>query len=357
MLNKVLKLFFQNKAIILLILTGTICWSLTMVKSGWRYHYGLGFWGPNGRDGVWHIALAESLAKGSFEMPIFAGEKIKNYHIGFNLILAGINKITKIPVLNLYFQILPPIIALLIGIFTYRLVFLWHKSKLQAFWATFFVYFGGSLGWLVTFLRERKFDGESMFWSQQSISTLVNPPFALSLLLLLAGLVYLIKYRERKKLFDFILSVLFFVLIVNIKVYTILGLGALLMAGIFEIIKNKRLELIKVFGVSFIFAIIMFLPLSKSSANLINFKPFWFVETLMGFQDKFYWPRFYSAMMNYRLGNIWFKAIPAYLIAFIIFLIGNLSTRILAFILAFRWVRNFRKLTYFEVFLISLIVA
>jgi len=86
MLKKVLEKFFQSNTIwsILLILIGTAVWSLTMVKSGLTYPYGVGFWGPNGHDGIWHISLAQSLAKGSWEIPIFAGETIKNYHIGFD---------------------------------------------------------------------------------------------------------------------------------------------------------------------------------------------------------------------------------------------------------------------------------
>ena len=36
-----------------------------MVKSGLVYDYGMGFWGPNGHDGVWHVSLASSLARGT----------------------------------------------------------------------------------------------------------------------------------------------------------------------------------------------------------------------------------------------------------------------------------------------------
>ena len=152
-----------------IILVGTITWSLTMIKSGLVYSYGMGFWGPNGHDGVWHIAMARGLAKGSWQMPIFVGETIKNYHIGFDLILAILHKITFIPIHTLYFQILPPIFALSIGLSVYWFILTWKKSKLSAFWATFFVYFGGSFGWVVTLFRNGEIGGESLFWSQQSL--------------------------------------------------------------------------------------------------------------------------------------------------------------------------------------------
>src|SRR4030042_4347003 len=166
----------------LLILVGTLTWSLTMVKSCLVYGYGMGFWGPNGHDGIWHIAIANSLAKGSWNMPIFAGESMKNYHIGFDLLLAIIYKLTGpglVSIVTLYFQIIPPLLALLIGIFAYKFVYAWQKDRVKAFWSTFFVYFGGSFGWLITLFRDRTINGESLFWSQQSVSTLINPPFAL----------------------------------------------------------------------------------------------------------------------------------------------------------------------------------
>ena len=114
----------------LLIIIGTITWSLTMVRSGWLYSYGMGFWGANGHDAIWHIALAESLSRGSLQMPVFAGFGIQNYHIGFDLILAALHRITFIPVVNLYFQIIPPIMAILIGLLTYNFVYIWRKSKI-----------------------------------------------------------------------------------------------------------------------------------------------------------------------------------------------------------------------------------
>src|SRR3990167_10107086 len=184
MLKRVLKLSFQevNLSGITLILVGTFVWSLVMFKSGLTYSFGMGFWGPNAHDGVWHIALAQSISKGTWEMPIFAGETIKNYHIGFDLLLAILHKLTFIPIHTLYFQVLPPILAFGFGLFVYLFILSWNNSKTAAWWATFFVYFGGNWGWLISLIKNNKLGGESMFWSQQSISTLVNPPFALSLL-------------------------------------------------------------------------------------------------------------------------------------------------------------------------------
>src|SRR3989344_3920644 len=177
MLKNLYQLFSLNKALVLIVFFGSLTWSLTMLRSGVSGQ----FWGANGHDGLWHVALANSLAKGSLEVPVFAGESLRNYHIGFDLLVAILHRITSIPIITLYFQVLPIVLAILIGSVSYLFVIRWRNSQIEAIWATFFTYFAGSWGWL--FGKQ-----DSMFWSQQSITTLINPPFALSLVFLMIGL-------------------------------------------------------------------------------------------------------------------------------------------------------------------------
>ena len=343
-----------------LIILGSVAWSLTMVKSGLCWgggcSNGLGCWGPNGHDGIWHIALAGSLARGSWQMPMFAGEIIKNYHLGFDLILAALHKITFIPIVNLYFQILPPIFALVIGVGVYLFVYEWRKSRYQAFWATFFTYFAGSLGWLVTYLRHRQFEGESMFWSQQSISTLVNPPFALSLIFIFIGLTILLKGVENRSKKYLMLATFFFGSLIQVKVYAgILILGALFVASMWYVLTKNSLLLLKVFAGVLILSILLFSPINGSSQNAIIWKPFWFLETMMSDLSRFYWPRFAEALINYKLGGVWLKGAIAYLAAFILFLVGNLGLRIFGFLWLARNGFNPKNYQYVDVFLLTII--
>jgi hypothetical protein len=148
-----LKRIKENLKIILLTVAGSIIWSITMCKSGLIYNYGMGFWGPNGHDGIWHIALIENISKGSFQMPVFAGETIKNYHIGFDLILAFIHRVTHIPAINLYFQVIPPIIALILRrILVYKFVLLLRRSEMKPL-GDIFCLFHRSIGWIITPIR------------------------------------------------------------------------------------------------------------------------------------------------------------------------------------------------------------
>src|SRR3990167_6390213 len=100
MLKKLFIVLKNNSWLFFVIFIGSLSWSLVIVRSGIE-----GFWGPNGHDGVWHVALANSLKRGSLEMPVFAGERLQNYHIGFDLGLAFLSFVTRISVNRLYFQI------------------------------------------------------------------------------------------------------------------------------------------------------------------------------------------------------------------------------------------------------------
>lgn len=297
----------------LLLAVGTIIWSLTMVKSGWGYNYGLGFWGPNGHDGIWHLSLIESLAQGKWDMPIFAGSSIQNYHLGFDLILAVIHRLTGVASPLLYFQLTPPLFAFLIGWLTYKFVQAWSKSDLAAWWSVFWVYFGGSLGWVLG-------KGESTFWSAQAISTLINPPFSLSLVLMLGALISL----QKKK---WVISGILLGLLFPVKVYA----GFLAVVGLIAaFIWNRNRNLIWTLAIVVVMGGGYLSLATRNATGLVVWQPGWYLETMMSLSDRVGWQRYYSAMTNYRLGGQWLKAIAAYTVALGIFLIGNLGTRLLA---------------------------
>lgn len=341
MLKKAYEALFQgiNKKVLALIGLGTFLWSITMVKSGLCWNTpcsGIGFWGPNGHDGIWHVALAEGLKKGTWNLPIYSNEVLKNYHVGFDLLLAAASKITSLSVSVFYFQIFPPLFAFFIGLFAFRFVYEWTNSKAKAWWSVFFVYFGGNFGWIVTYFRSGQLGGESMFWAQQSVSTLINPPFALSLCILFAGFWLLVKAEKERNKKLFALCALLFGILVQIKIYAgLLILGGTLVSGLFELFSKRKALLMRVFSGALILSLLLILP-TLSGKSVIVWKPFWFLQTMMETPDRLYWPRFASALSNYVLAGNWIKVVFAYGFAFLIFVVGNLGTRILSFFEIFK---------------------
>lgn len=354
MRKKHIALFSQsNFWELLIIVIGAVSWSLTMIKSGLMYSFGMGFWGANGHDGVWHIALAESLARGSLDMPVFAGEQLKNYHIGFDLALAILHKVSGIPITVLYFQIIPPIVAVSIGLVARKVVFAWTKDRMAVAWSLFFIYFAGNFGWIVSLVKDKTIGGESAFWSQQAISTLINPPFAVSLLVLLLGLYFLSVPTKRNS----IIATILFGIVVQIKAYAgVLILGALWISGIYELGKKRKNILFVAMGSTAV-GVLAFLPFNTQSPGLLVWQPLWFLETMMGLTDRVGWLRFYSAMTNYRSGGNIPKGVAAYAVAFIIFWWGNLGTRVVKEVLVVSWLTRIKKLMWYEVLMASVVVS
>lgn len=346
-----------NIPLTVLILISTFFFSLTMFRSGIKYQFGLGFWGPNGHDAIWHLSLINQLKQQvPPKNPIFSGELLSNYHWGFDFLVATISNITKINPSFLYFQIFPIIFSILIGFLSYKLAFLVTKNKNTSIFFVFLNYFAGSFGWIYTLIKQGQISGESLFWSMQSVSTLLNPPYALSIIILLIGLILWQKYHSKNSIKTAILIGLIFGVLSGIKIYSGILIGlALSLYWFLNIFKSK-----KIFGFNFFICLstgltsILILSLLGvlKGGQLLEFKPFWFVNSMIESIDKFYWPKLASFRFNQT--NFAISLIIEFGLLFI-FLIGNLGIRCLGFFNIFSKViknkiENFDRLIFFLLF-------
>ena len=325
----------------ILLFFGVLAQGLTMFRSGLIYDFGMGFWGPNGHDGIWHLALANQVLKGfPPPHPTFSGFTLTNYHYFYDLILAIASKLTTIPSHYFYFQIFPLLLILGIGILSFLVGYYWRKDFWTGFWLAFFNYFAGSFGFIVTIWRSGELGGESLFWAMQSISTQINPPFALSLVVLLTGIFFLLRIKKwnLKKIVG--LGLLFGILI-NIKVYAgIVALPALFVFALFKLTKKEK-GYLNVFFVAFLTAAITFFLINKRAASLLVIEPLWFIHTMIESTDRFYLPRLALARYTLIEGKVGPKLFLVETIGLAIFLIGNLGTRIIGLIPIVR--KNIKK--------------
>lgn len=327
-----------NLPLWILILIGTAVWGVTTFKSGLMFNYGFGYWGPNGHDAIWHLSLITQLQK-SFppENPIFAGETLSNYHFLYDLVIARSSTLLNIDIQNLLFRFFPILISLLIGLLSYKLIFSIagfsseKYKKLAAYLGVFFIYFGGSFGWIVSYFKSKTFGGESMFWSQQAISTQLNPPFAFSLVLLLTAVLLInegIKNGALKSKRFLLITSLIIGVIVGFKAYAgvllFLGLG---LYALERLIFKKDFSILLLTVVSGLISAIIFLPNNSSSNSLFIFEPLWLVKTMVESPDRLGWMRFNLTIIS----GVWYKVIPALFIATVIFIVGNLGLRIFSF--------------------------
>lgn len=325
-----------NFKLILIILFGTTILSLTMVRSGLNYPFGIGFWGPNGHDGIWHLSLINQLQNNiPPQNPVYSGTILNNYHWGFDLIVALLGKIIRNNSF-LYFQIFPIIFGLLIGFFSYKLVKKDSNNTAIALIFSFITYFTGSFGWIYTLLKSNTLGGESLFWSMQSISALINPPFAFSIVLILVGLLIWRKNISTKNYKLAVINGLIFGLLAGVKVYAgiIIGLS-LVIIWFINFLKTK-----KIINYNFVtwvttLAISLIILLSLGvlqNSSLLEFKPLWFVHSMIESVDKFYLPKLAAYRINLSQ-NLSIIKLPLYFtIEFsliLIFLVGNMGFRIL----------------------------
>jgi hypothetical protein len=313
----------------ILLFLGIFAQGLTMVRSGLIYDFGMGFWGPNGHDGVWHLALTNQVFKSlPPPHPTFSGFKLTNYHYFYDLLLALINRLTAVPIVTLYFQVFPVLLAASLGILSFLVGYYWQKDFWTGFWLAFFNYFGGSFGYLVTLWRDGQLGGESLFWSMQSASTLINPPFALSLVILLAGMLILLK-TSRWNLKRIIVTGFLFGVLINIKAYAgLIGLVSLSTFSLFQYLKRRKVYL-KIFVLALFISLLIFIPINRGAGSLFVWKPFWFVHSMVESSDRFYWPRLATARYVFLEKKSFFRLALAELVGLAIFLIGNLGTRLI----------------------------
>ena len=327
--------FKQKIGIVIFLLTCSIFLSLPIIRSGLTYDYGIGFWGPNAHDMVWHLSLINHIKNPlQIPLPTFSGQLLKNYHPFYDILISFLSKITGINPSVLLFQVMPLLMSISILYLSYLLGRKITGLPIGGLILVFLNTFANSFGWLITLIRSGSFGGESMFWSMQSASTQINPPYALSLIFLLALTVIIYKHPHQQQLSIKETLALFFILILCpiTKSYSAIPIFGLFTFFSLASLKKKNPKPLILLFFSLITAIIIFFFYNKSSENLFIYKPFWFINSMIESKDRLYIPTL--ANMRYTLesvNKIGPRLIALYVATFMFFIIGNFSWRLAGF--------------------------
>lgn len=328
------------------IIIGSFSWLITQLKNGLLFNYGFGFWGPNGHDGIWHLSLISSLQKNiPPQNPIFAGNLLTNYHYFYDLLLAQSSKILGIDSVELLFRLFPLLLSLLSGLLMFKVTEKISGSAKAGIFSAFFLYFGGSFGWIITYLKDRSFGGETMFWAQQAISTLLNPPFAISAVIFLSGLLLFYQFKQSEKIkWNYLLALtILWGSLIEFKAYAgILTLGALAFFSFQRLILKKEFKYLLLFIPVLVLSILVFLPNNYGSQSLIEFKPLWLIESMITAVDRLGWNRLTLTLQS----GVWYKLIYGFGLGILVFIAGNLGTRIIS-LTSLREILRQSFLTYF----------
>lgn len=324
----------SKKQKIIFIIIFLVCFFIQIIpviRSGIQYNSGIGFWGSNGHDAIWHLSLINHIKNPlKIAIPIYAGSYLKNYHPFFDILIAFFHNISHLSSTVWYFQIFPIISTFLYLITSYIL----GKRLTQKFYGgillMFFNSFANSFGWIVSLIKSGNIAGESLFWAMQSVSNQLNPPFLLSLIFINILLIYITSNDKNKYKFINSLGIILILAITPItKAYG--GVAMYLIFGFYSLyILKKDKKPLLILLISLPISYLFFSIYNSTSTSLFVFKPFWFINALIEAPDRFYIPKIVS--IRYALENsglIGPKLILIYGFSIGAFYLGNFSWRLL----------------------------
>lgn len=330
-----IKFNLQTIIVIAVFVLGIAGQMAVISPSGITQNGNLLFWSAHGHDGPWHIALMEEVKKGwPFENPIFAGEKLVNYHFFSDILPAMVSKYTGISNFNLYFRIFPFFYSLFLGASAYFLTKSLSKSKSAPIWATVFTYFAGSFGFIVTYLKGRTIGGESIFWATQPQSAGGNPPQIISGFIFLAAIYFYLNLNSQQnksaKRILFVICVLLFGTLVSFKVYAgVVALVSLGVAGLWQLIKERKFETLILAFISGLLSVLLYFPNTSGSTSFLIFQPWWYVRTMIVEPSRLNLLDWELRRQTYIYEHNWKRVIFLEGVGFLILFFGNLGMRFL----------------------------
>lgn len=336
--RKYLKVVTIKRAFICIVLA--IVWTIPVFNSGWITDGVMIFHGVNAHDGVWHMALMETLAfYSSRVMPAFSQHSLEGYHYLVDLTGSEFVRLFAINSQDLVFRVYPFLFGLLAlyGINKLSFALLPSTIKLnqkRKFWLEIFsgmlLVGGSSLAYILPITGLQQTVNESAFWMHQNISTWVNLPLGVSFSLFILTLnLSILVYRKPN-----ILSVCLLGLLIGahfgFKAYGgILLLISAVYIGLWLL--NKRLI---VLGFIFLAACtVSFLLIGRSALGSpqsagLEWNPGWFVKTMFEAPDRMNLPRWELRRLSYSAKSNYFGLIGLWTAGTIIFILGNMGSRL-----------------------------
>jgi hypothetical protein len=346
----------QKIILITVLLLGVVIQILPIIRSGLNYSYGIGFWGPNGHDAVWHLSLINHINNPvHINMPVYSGSLLQNYHPFYDILLSFLSRISHLSSSLWLFQIFPIISAVLLLYLSFTFGQMITGKFIGGIFLLALNTLANSFGWIYTFLRFGNFSGESIFWAMQSPSNQINPPYNLSLIFILIILIIFYRHPHFDQLNLKESAILFLILslIPITKAYSaIIGFSFF---GLYSL-RSRSLKNLVLFFISLFSAFFLFSIYNAHSSGLLVYKPFWFVNSMIESPDRIFVP--YLANMRYTLeasGKIGPRYLTLMASTFLVFIIGNFGWRLLGFIKSFKPINFFKSVLVLNIIILTII--
>ena len=278
------------------------------------------------RDDLWHSALINEL-KANFppDNPGFAGIPLRGYHFFYNFLLAKISNIVFISPLSLHFHFFPLFVAILWGLGVYALMSVWSRKVSIALWAVFLTMFGGSFAFILRLRGHENLSLDSAFGMQQPATALINPPFSISIVIVIAVLFAIYQYSSTKEKGWLIIIVLCVGLVSMFKVYAgIILLGSILLFALLQLFKKNFIFLIACFFIGILFTVTY--GIFRDPSSTLIFAPLWAPHSVL--IDNMPWYGYVEKIYTFTKLSVIRGMVETELYSLYVFFFGNLGTRL-----------------------------
>lgn len=282
-------------------------------------------------DAPWHFSLINELvANFPPNHPNMANVQMTPYHFFSDFLNAKVIQIFPISLPFSYFQYFSILTALLWVFGTYILVKRWTNNNLVSIFSVILSLFGGSFSFVPFLLGHTELSLNSAFGILQPDGSLLNPPFAMSLVILIFGLFCVLYYLQTKNKNILFVLPLFFGIAAMFKVYS----GMILFFALFILIITRIIRKdFKIMVAAFLTFIVFYLTYWSfvGKSGFLFFAPLWAPHDVVNSNFPFllYSDRMAKYIQYFDIGRIVFLET----FVLVVYILGNLGTRFVGLIL------------------------
>ncbi len=300
-----------------------------MVFSGWQSLSGLNLYAWHSHDAPWHIYNLYQLSR-TFppEVPGFAGEILRNYHIFADLFWGAVLRLVKINPWHVYFRVAPWLYSWLLTLTTFVAARAWTRSRPVAYLAATATAVTSNFGYVMPLLfgLHKYFFWDSVFWVQSPFTMIFNPGVSASFGLVMFGLWALQRWQQDRYWGHLLTLALVWGVLPGFKVYAgLLVMGALLVLGAARLVFNRDSAALLAFGATLPVFLLVFLPPNLHAPSLVRFLPGFNLATMLVAPDRMALGSAAALKLLFAQRPLLVAGLLAALIP--VFVVGNLGVR------------------------------
>lgn len=230
-------------------------------------------------DDMYHLALTDELIK---NMPPFepGASKIvlENYHYWANLIMAETIRVFGTDLMDTVYRFFPLLLSLLLAGAVVSFPKLLGLKKSFARWFALFVFFGGDILFILTWIFGRGVNF-NVYGLDDATKLLAGPTRSFSIVVIFWAICLLIVWLKKRNIFLDIVLGLMFASLVGMKVYTgIFAVGGLFFLGSYYLFLRRDFKRLLMPIISGLLSILIFFPVNGGSNGIGLYYPWAFRE-------------------------------------------------------------------------------